>query len=137
MDILKLGCYTLLQSVLRYGLLFWGNSSESHKSFNLHKEAMRIMASKRKPVHCKPLFQSFENLPLPCFYIMELTCFFMQHVMCLHKNLDRHTHDTRNQMHLQITAHNTQLYASGVKYMGIKIYSNHPVAIKSSKCPSK
>lgn len=132
-DTLKLIYHALFESVLSYGLIFWGSSSESLVIFKIQKQIVRIIALKKRYEHCKPLFKQLKILPLPCLYILEVACFTVLHLESLDRNADHHTHDTRNKTHLQIIPHNTKLYANGAKYMGIKIYNHLPPDLKTIK----
>lgn len=61
--------FSYFHSVLNYGIIFWGNSPNSHLIFKLQKRAIRIMMKVQKRTSCKEYFKKLEILPLPCLYI--------------------------------------------------------------------
>jgi hypothetical protein len=58
-------------SVMSYGLLFWGHSSDSRKIFRLRKKIIRIMMHCRSSNSGRNLFFNLEILPLPSQYILS------------------------------------------------------------------
>jgi len=53
---LKMIYYSYFHSVMTYGLLFWGHSSDSIKIFRLHKKIIRIMMGCRSSDFQKIVF---------------------------------------------------------------------------------
>jgi hypothetical protein len=49
-DTYKLVYFTYLHSILLYGVIFWGNSTDSKKVFTFQKKIIRIMAGVKKEV---------------------------------------------------------------------------------------
>jgi len=62
---LKMIDYSYFHSVMTYGLLLWGHSSDSIKIFRLQKKIIRIMMGYRSSDSCRKLFFNLEILPLP------------------------------------------------------------------------
>jgi len=71
---LKMICYYSFHSVMTYGLLFWGQSSDSIKIFRLQKKIIRIIMVCRSSDSCRKMFFNLETLPIPSQYIF---LFFM------------------------------------------------------------
>jgi hypothetical protein len=69
---LKIIYYSLFQSLLSYGIIFWGNTQKSQIIFKLQKRVIRTITNAKHNEHCKPLFRSLNILPLPCLYILHL-----------------------------------------------------------------
>jgi hypothetical protein len=63
--------YTYLNSVIKYGIIVWGNSSKSGKIFSLDKKIIRNMACAQPRSSCRSLFEQLEILPVPCQYILS------------------------------------------------------------------
>ena len=57
---------------MEYGIVFWGNLTESKKVFQLQKKVIRIMTGSESRISCKSLFQSLEILTLPSQYRQSL-----------------------------------------------------------------
>jgi hypothetical protein len=61
--------FAYFHSTIKYGIIFWGNSTNSKKVFTLQKKTTRIMVGAHSRVSCRSLFQHLEILPIPCLYI--------------------------------------------------------------------
>lgn len=70
--------FAYVESVLRYGLLVWGNSTDVNKAFVAQKKCIRSIVGVAPDVSCKQLFKALYILPLPCLYILEVATFVMQ-----------------------------------------------------------
>jgi hypothetical protein len=64
--------YTYLHSIIKYGIIVWGNSFKSGKIFSLEKKIVRNIAGAKSRSSCKILFEQLEILPVPCQYILSL-----------------------------------------------------------------
>jgi len=51
--------YSYFHSIMNYGLLFWGSSTDSIKIFKLQKRIIRIMMGCRRKQSCRELFVKF------------------------------------------------------------------------------
>jgi len=49
---------------MKYGIIFWGNSSNSKMTFTLQKKVIRIMAGVKPRNSCRSLFKRSDILPL-------------------------------------------------------------------------
>jgi hypothetical protein len=78
LESLKVVYYSNLNSVMNYGLLFWGISSHNKKIFRMQKRIVRIMMGCRKKVSCRNLFRKLKILPLMSQYIFSLTMFVIK-----------------------------------------------------------
>jgi len=72
---LKIIYYSHFHSVMTYGLIFWGSSTESIKIFGLQKRIIRIMMGCKKNQPCRELFHKLGILSLPSQYIFCLLIF--------------------------------------------------------------
>jgi hypothetical protein len=73
--ILKTIYYSYFNTVMSYGLYFWGNSPHSIKIFRLQKKIIRIMTSSNSRASRRNLFRKLEILPLASQYILSLMLF--------------------------------------------------------------
>jgi hypothetical protein len=48
-------------SIIKYGIIFWGNSSNSKKIFTLQKKIIRIMVSAQPTTPCRSLFKKLRD----------------------------------------------------------------------------
>jgi hypothetical protein len=88
-DTLKLAYFTYFNSVLSYGLIFWGNSRDSNKVFCIQKKIIRIMAGVKSRVSCRKLFR-----PLASEFILCLLLFVVENLDKFQRNTDVHNLNT-------------------------------------------
>jgi len=74
LEMLQTVYYSKCNSIINYGLPFWGTSLHSKKIFRLQKWIVIIMVGCRK-VSCRNLFRKLKILPLMSQYILSLTMF--------------------------------------------------------------
>lgn len=129
-EILYTAYFSLFHSHLTYGVILWGNSSQSIKIFRLQKYAVRILAGAGLRDHCKPLFIKFRIMPLPSAYIYY-------QVLEIHKNkplfcthADIHNYNTRSAD--TIVPDRFRLTKSQNNSLNINLYNILPANIKNS-----
>ena len=92
--------FAYFHSILDYGIIFWGNSTESKKVFLAQKRIIRIMTGSNARASCKPLFQSLGILTLTSQYILSLMKFVLQNQERYTFNTEVHNIHTRNKLKL-------------------------------------
>jgi hypothetical protein len=60
---------------MKYGIIFWGNSTNACKVFKLQKRIIRIMSGVNMRRPCRDLFDKLHILPVPWQYILSLMLF--------------------------------------------------------------
>jgi hypothetical protein len=69
---LKIVYYAIYQSLVKYGITYWGNTADSNKVFVLQKKMIRIIMGVGPTHSCRELFKQLSILPIPCVYIFHL-----------------------------------------------------------------
>jgi hypothetical protein len=69
--------FAYFHSVIIYGIIFWGNSTDADRVFMLQKRIVRIVAGVGSRSSCRSLFMKLYILPVPCQYIFSLMMFFV------------------------------------------------------------
>jgi hypothetical protein len=69
--------YAYFHSVIKYGITFGGNSSNSGKIFTLKKKALRITPGAQLRTSCKVYLNNLEILPMPYQYILSVMNFII------------------------------------------------------------
>jgi hypothetical protein len=92
--------YTYFHSVIKYGIIFLGNSSNNGKIFSLQKKVVRIMAGAQPTTACRSLFKQLEISPVPCQYIFSLMTFIVSNYEHFQTDLSIHNINTRDKHHL-------------------------------------
>lgn len=68
-----------VSSVLRYGIVIWGNSTDSNRAFVVQKKCIRSIFGAGPLESCRPLFRKHKLLTLVCLYILEMGVFVKKH----------------------------------------------------------
>ena len=71
------GTFCSFHSIVRYGIIFWGNSTTSYKVFKLEKSVIRFVPGAEPRASCRGLFRRHEILPVSCQYILSLVLFIV------------------------------------------------------------
>jgi len=74
-DTLRTIYFSYFQSILSYGIIFWGNSAYSSNIFKIQKRIIRIIMNGRNRNFCSQLFKKQKILPLKSQYIFSLPLF--------------------------------------------------------------
>lgn len=123
--------FAYIQSILTYGIVLWGSSSNCKNLFILQKRAIRLICNVPNLTSCKPLFVQLRVLTLYSLYIFHLLCFVHGNLELFNINADFHSYNTRNKDCLRVQQYR---YSSSQKnwfYFSIKLYNSLPTRIKS------
>ena len=93
---LKTVYFAYYYSLVKYGIICWGNVSVSNKVFVLQKKIIRIMIGVGPSHTCRGLFKKLNVLPIPCVYIFTLMMFFINNVEKFQTYSSVHMVNTRN-----------------------------------------
>jgi hypothetical protein len=111
---LKAMYFAYFHSIMKYGIIFWDNSSSSKNVFTLQKKVIRIKTG---------LFKRLEILPLSCEYIFSLTNFTVNNRELFQTNSTVHGVNTRNKHQLHRPIVNLSCFQKSAFYTGIKIFN--------------
>lgn len=64
-----------VDSILRYGVVLWGNSTERDQVFLVQKRCIRAIFGMEQLDSCRPIFIDNGILTFPCLYILEASLF--------------------------------------------------------------
>jgi hypothetical protein len=118
--------HAYFQSLLSYGVLFWGNSASGKQIFRLQKRAIRAMMQIPKFISCKQYFKHLHILPLPCLYIYEVIVYMKSNLNLFTTNSKIHTYNTRNKDDLFIVPCNTSLNMNSFNNIGLRMLNHLP-----------
>jgi hypothetical protein len=122
--------YAYFQSLIVYGLIFWGNSGNAKMIFKLQKKAIRIMMQIPKNTSVKQYFKALRILPLPCLYIYEVLVHTKSNMVNLTTSSEVHLHNTRRKDDLFIVPFNTSLCRNNFINTGYRMFNHLPQYIK-------
>lgn len=119
-------------SVLTYGLILWGNSTDMQRAFIAQKKCIRAIGGIPPWRSCKPLFKQFKLLTLPCMYILESALFVRKNPNLFAKASELYPRNTRNPDRIVLPKlPRTSMYLNSSYVMCGKIYNAIPSEIKS------
>lgn len=132
LDSLKIYYFAYVQSLLNYGVIFWGGDPHFSRLFISQKRFIKSMMGVSNRTSCKPLFISLKIMSLPSLYIYRLVNFvrFNKHLF-MHNSDVYNNMATRSANDLRIPPHNSTAFQKNVKYRAIKAYNNLPFNLKS------
>lgn len=123
--------FAYIESVLRYGLIMWGNSTEVEKAFIAQKKCVRAICGTAPDEPCKPLFKHLKILPLPCLYILEVSKFVKLNMKFFKQAKDIYPRNTRNSNRLvSVVIPKSVMFQRNCYWMCIQIYNKLPERIK-------
>ena len=99
-----------------YGLIVWGNSTDSDDIFKTQKRIIRIITNSNKDASCRELFKKLNILPLQSQYIYSILLFIIKNKDQFPLNSHTHTINTRHNNNLHVPPANLTVYQSGVYY---------------------
>ena len=135
--VLKMVYYAFFHSVMSYGLIFWGNSTNSKCVFKLQKRAIRIIMGAKNSDSCREFFKLLKILPLCAQYIYCLIMFVVNNRHLFLDNADLYSIKTRNSQNLHLPLPHLTKYQKGVHYAGVWLFNHLPTSIKKTANETK
>jgi hypothetical protein len=114
-----------------YGIIFWGNSTDSKQVFYIQKKIIRIMASTKRRDSCREFFKKFNILPLASEFLLSLLSLLVDNIEKCKIKSDIRNISTRYRYNLHVPNTNLSKCKKGIYYTGIKLFKNLPPTIKS------
>ncbi|PNF20311.1 hypothetical protein B7P43_G13693 [Cryptotermes secundus] len=124
--------FAKFQSLLRYGIIFWGCEGDSIKVFRMQKRVLRIISGLGKRDSCRQIFKDYGILTVTLLYILEVLCYIKKHKADLIQNINIHSYNTRINKDFHVQFCRTTLFKKSVVNMGIELHSKLPDKIKNS-----
>lgn len=128
---LKVVYFAHFQSVVRYGIVFWGQAVDIQKIFIVQKRIIRTMLGLRASESCRGHFKQCDLLTVFGIYIFELVVFIYKYRHYFAEFEKNHVYNTRNDNKLNIPAHRLTLFEKSCLYAAIKCYNKLPIEIQN------
>lgn len=122
--------YGLAESHLRYGVMFWGNSTERETVFKAQKRCIRSSFKLKPTDSCVPFFKKYAILTLPCIYILEIAVFVKSNPDRFKRLDDVVPRNRRDNSRVCLHSAGTALMRKSVFCMAPIIYNKCPKAWK-------
>lgn len=133
----KIAYYANFESVMRYGIEIWGNSTKDKIIFKIQKRAIRIILGLKqdkstyiKP-HCKPHFIKHKILTFYSLYIYQSVIHIKKNIHNQTTNSNIHSHNTRQANDIYTTFHKRTLTQHNSNYINSKLYNKLPATLKN------
>jgi hypothetical protein len=123
--------YAYVYSYLRYGVIFWGNSTDSGKIFILQKRILRVIFGLSYRDSCKEIFKTNGLLTFPAIYIYFTLLHTRLNIGKSNRVNATHQYCTRNRDLLLFPIHRTSLLEQSPHYSGLRLYNKLPLLIKN------
>lgn len=130
--------YAIFESHIRYGIIFWGNSSKMNvnKILLIQKKAVRVLAGLQYKESCKEHFVSLQIMTVISLYIYEILLFVKNNLSLLKQDEISHVYETRGKhTFVRPQKHKTKIFEKSVTYNGIKLYNSLPNSLKELNLP--
>lgn len=121
--------YAYGHSLLRYGIILWGNGTDIKELFTLQKRCIRILVNIDVMESCKPHFINLQILTITSLYILEICTFVKKNI----NSFDIYTRPSnlRPKTKLARIPTNLKLVDSNTQVMSVKIYNNLPNELRN------
>lgn len=124
-----------VQSIVTYGIVFWGSSKDANRVLVAQKRILRCLLGLGFRTSCRPYFKELKLLTVPSLYFLSLVMFVRRNPMLFQRNLNCYTSDmttvTRGRHDISIPLHTSTFFESGPYYRAAKAYSLLPHGTKS------
>ena len=99
--------HACFESIIRYGIILWGNSPTCIKLFRIQKRIVRALTNAPHRAPCRDLFRKLEIMTLPSLYIFELLCYVKEYGTSWKMNSELHNYNTRQNSDFHMYFHRT------------------------------
>ena len=123
---LKMIYFAYFHSVMEYGIIFWGNSTESKKILLQQKKILRIMTGSHTRASCRTLFCKLGILTMVAQYLLSLMRFLASNLEIFTFNNSIHNVNTRTILKLHKPTTRLKLKHQGPYNNCVNIYNKLP-----------
>lgn len=127
---LKTVYYANFESLVRYGIIFWGQSTDIVKTFRLQKNAIRLIFNLKQKQSCRQIFKNNRILTLVALYILECLLFNFKNKTLFQDCEQNHSHNTRHQNYTY-PKHKLNITENSPYYFSLKLFNSLPQMYKN------
>lgn len=128
----KIVYFSYFESLLSYGIEFWGNCKDNFIIFKIQKRAIRAMCKLNRYDSCRNYFTSLRIFTLANLFIFKTMQSIFNKRAKLLKSCDVHYHYTRQNSNLRLPHATKTTTQNSLLYTGIKLYNLLPDNIKDT-----
>lgn len=130
LEILKTLYHANFETLLRYGIIFWGASKDVETIFKVQKRILRIMLNMKSRQSCRNLFKHNNLLTVAGLYIYECLLYIKKNPLCFQTVEFTHAYGTRHKHNYKFPVHRLTLTEKCPYYNSIKFYNILPNRLK-------
>lgn len=120
----------IVGSLLRFGIIFWGNSTNKEIVFRSQKRCIRAMFGLKRTDSCKPYFIKYNILNLPSLFIFEVANFIQTNSKLFKKPSDVTSRSRRDNHTICVNRSATALMHNNIFCLAPMIYNKIPKSIR-------
>jgi len=125
-DYLRSAYFAFFQSILSYGIIFWGNGAHINDVLLLQKKVLRIISNAHHLEHCRPIFINFKILTVVNLYIFNILLTSFKNLNSFTVRGDLHNHCTRNRSKLDVPYVRLEKTRDSHHIMGLRCLNKLP-----------
>jgi hypothetical protein len=122
--------YAYFFSLMSYGIILYGNSTNSDRVFKLQKRALRILAGVNSRHSCRELFKQYKMMTHYSLYVFEVIMFTRRNIH-LFKRMNMPGRITRQTGRLLPVSRRLALLDRSPRVIGPSMYERLPANIKN------
>lgn len=123
--------HAFIQSRIRYGLIFWGNSPEIERVVILQKKCIRSIFGMKPRDSCRNVFRDRKILTIISMYILDSFMFVHTNSDIFETYMNNHRYATRHKLNLLPEKCNYSYIQKNVNYVILKIYNSFPESVRA------
>lgn len=134
-NILRMLYFSLIQSRIEYGIVFWGNTYESYLSqiYLQQKHLVRLISFRNRFEHTRPLFIKHRILPLKYLFVFKVLKLFYSKSGNIPINDNTYRLKLRHANHFDIPRPMNAFFTKTYSFIAPKMFNLLPETIKKAK----
>ncbi|KAI5645810.1 hypothetical protein NE865_02080 [Phthorimaea operculella] len=131
-NVVKSCYFATVQSLLQYGLEFWGRAAEWERVFRMQKRAVRAIVRAPQDDSAQPIFQNLGIMTLPSLLIYQVAIYARTNLSLYGRRGDNQHHNLRNARQLSSIPHTLEKARRTIHAMGPPVYNKLPTDIQDA-----
>lgn len=123
--------FAFFQSIMSYGIVFWGHTPKANKILMLQKKIVRILTKSDWQAHCRPLFVELSILTVTNLYIFNLLIYTYNKYGGLSLRQNIHHFNTRHKNLIDVPFVRLEKTRNSHLVIGLRMFNLLPEAVKT------
>jgi hypothetical protein len=116
-ETLQMVYFSYFHSIIKYRIIFWGNSTNISRVFKLQKKVIRIISGVGPRDSCRGLFRKLDILPLSCEYMLSWMLFVVDNQNNFRSGFEVPGLNTRSKNQLYLPTTNLSVFQKGANFL--------------------